>query len=129
MIKETIKYEDYNGNECIEEAYFGLSKVEITEMELSIDGGLSKYYQKIVDAKNVPELAKIFKELIMKSYGIKSEDGKRFIKKAPDGHSLAEDFIETAAFEEFYMSLVTDVDKATKFFNGIVPKFEKTGSK
>lgn len=124
MIKQIIKYEDYNGNQCTEEAYFALSKVELTEMELSREGGLSNYYQKIVDAQNVPELIRIFKELIMKSYGIKSEDGKRFIKRAPDGHLLADDFVQTAAFEAFYMDLVLNTDKATTFFNGITPKID-----
>lgn len=132
MIEHVIVYEDYNGNQCTEKANFHLNKQELTEMELSIDGGLSNYYQKIVDAENVPELAKVFKELILKSYGIKSDDGKKFIKIAQDGHRLADDFMQSAAFEALYMELITDEDKAVKFFNGIVPKFDnlpKTGSK
>lgn len=122
MIKREIKYEDYNGNQKTKIAYFNLNKVELIEMELSKEGGLSNYYQQIVDAKNNQELARIFKELIIKSYGIKSEDGESFVKVASDGHALADDFVNSAAFEAFYMELITDTDKATAFFNGIVPK-------
>lgn len=132
MIEHTIIYEDYNGVQCTEKANFHLNKQELTEMELSVDGGLSTYYQRIVDAQNVPELAKVFKELILKSYGVKSDDGKRFVKTAPDGHPLANDFMQSAAFEALYMELITDEEKATKFFNGIVPKFDnlpQTGNK
>lgn len=122
MIKREIKYEDYNGVQKTKTAYFNLNKVEIIEMELSKEGGLSNYYQEIVEAQNNQELARVFKELIIKSYGIKSEDGESFIKTAPDGHALADDFVNSAAFEAFYMELITDTDKATAFFNGIVPK-------
>lgn len=122
MIKREINYEDYNGNKKTKIAYFNLSQVELVEMELSKEGGLSNYYQSIVDAQNNQELARVFKELIVKSYGIKSEDGESFIKTAPDGHPLADEFVNSAAFEAFYMELITDTDKATAFFNGIVPK-------
>lgn len=126
MIKELIKYEDYNGDMREETAYFALSRAELTEMELSMEDGLAAYYTRIVEANNVPELSKVFKELIIKSYGIKSDDGKRFIKRAPDGHLLANDFVDSAAYEQFYIDLLTDTDKAIAFFNGIVPKVNKT---
>lgn len=126
MIKQTIKYEDYNGVEKVTEAYFALNKVELTEMEMTTEGGLSDYYQKIVATKDAKELARIFKELIVKSYGIKSADGERFIKRDPkDGHLLAEEFIDSAAFEAFYIELLTDEEKAATFFKGIVPKYDK----
>jgi len=129
MIKETVKYEDFNGNECTEDLYFNLSKAELTEMELSKEGGMSAYYEKIVHAQDVPALASVFKELLLKTYGIKSDDGKGFIKKDAFGNPLSIAFEQTAAFDALYMELITDTDKATAFFNGVIPKMNMDNKK
>lgn len=121
MIKKVIKYTDFNGVEREEEFYFSISKSELTEWELSIDGGLSAYINKIVNTKSSPELCKMFKELILRSYGEKTIDGKRFVKFASDGHRLADDFVQTPAYDELFMSLLQDADTAAAFVNGIVP--------
>ena len=117
MIKKTIKYSDYNGTERTEDFYFNLTKAEIMEMELSIKGGLAEMIKRVVDAQDAPEIIRIFKELIMKSYGVKSPDGKRFMK-SPE---LLAEFVETEAFSELFMELATDADSASKFVNGVVP--------
>ena len=82
MIKKTITYTDYNGVERKEDFYFNLSKAEIMEMEMSTQGGLAEMIQRIVAAQDQPAIIKIFKDLIVKAYGVKSPDGKRFIKNA-----------------------------------------------
>ena len=118
MLKETITYTDYNGVERTEDHYFNLSKAELTEMQLSAHGGYGEMLQKIVDSKDVPAIIKIFKELILKSYGKKSDDGRRFIK-SPE---LSLEFSQTEAFVELYMKLASDPDAAAKFANGVIPK-------
>ena len=118
MLKKTIKYTDYDGNEREEDFYFNLSKAEITEMELSKEGGMSEYIKKISATQNGPELIKLFKEIIMKSYGEKSLDGKRFIKN----QELTEAFIQTEAYSELFVELASNADEAVKFINGIMPK-------
>ena len=80
MLKKTIEYTDFNGEERKEDFYFNLTTAEIMEMEMGVAGGFSEMTQRIVDAKDVPSIIKIFKELILKAYGEKSPDGKRFIK-------------------------------------------------
>lgn len=80
MLKKTITYNDYNGNERTEDLYFNLSQAEVMEMEMSTTGGLAEMIQKIVAAQDAPAIIKIFKEIILKAYGEKSPDGKRFIK-------------------------------------------------
>ena len=80
MLKKTITYHDYNGVEYTQDFYFNLSKAEIMEMELGTTGGLAEMIQKIVAAQDAPSIIKVFKDLILKSYGEKSADGKRFIK-------------------------------------------------
>ena len=122
MLKKTIKYTDYDGNEREEDFYFNLSKAEVTEMELSKEGGMSEYIKKISAAQNAPELIKLFKEIITKSYGEKSLDGKRFIKNK----ELTEAFIQTEAYSELFVELASNADEAVKFVNGIMPKNMKT---
>ena len=118
MLKKTIKYTDYNGETREEDFYFNLSKAEITEMELSKEGGMSEYIKKISAAQNGPELIKLFKEIITKSYGEKSLDGKRFIKNK----DLTEAFTQTEAYSELFVELASNADEAVKFINGIMPK-------
>ena len=118
MIKETIKYENFDGVEITEDFYFNLSKAEITEMQLSTAGGFDEMVKKIIAAQDTPALINIFKELILKAYGEKSADGKRFMKKNGE---LAEAFAETNAYSELFMKLATDSDAAVRFINGVVP--------
>lgn len=117
MLKKTITYQDYNGNEITEDFYFNLSKAEVTEMELSRTGGLSNYIERIVAAKDVPAIINEFKYLILKSYGVKSEDGKRFIKS----EELSQAFAQTEAYTELFVELVSDAEAAANFVNGIIP--------
>ena len=118
MLKETIKYTDYDGNEREEDFYFNLSKAELTEMQLSAEGGLEKRIQKIVSSQNGKEIMDLFKTILLKAYGEKSDDGKRFIKN----QGLRDSFEQSEAYSELFMKLVTDAEFATKFMTGIIPK-------
>ncbi len=118
MLKKTITYKDYNGVERTENFYFNLTETEIMEMEVGTVGGLAEMITNIVNAKEAPAIIKIFKDLILKAYGEKSLDGKRFEKK---NGALAEAFAETEAYSILFMELATDAEKAAEFINGIVP--------
>lgn len=117
MIKETITYTDYNGISRTDDFYFNLTKAEVMELEMSTKGGLAEMIQRIVKAQDQPAIIKIFKDLIVKAYGVKSPDGKRFIKN----QEVIDEFVQTEAFSELFMKLATDADAAAKFVNGIVP--------
>nr|DAG07936.1 MAG TPA: hypothetical protein [Caudoviricetes sp.] len=117
MLKETIKYTDYNGVERTEDFWFHLSKAELMEWEMGTTGGLTEMIKRIVDAQDAPAIIKIFKELVLKAYGQKSPDGKRFIKS----EELATEFSQTEAYSQLFMELATDADKAAAFVNGIMP--------
>ena len=118
MLKKTITYKDYNGVERTEDFMFNLTKAEILEMQLTKDGGMdAAIKKKIVDAKDAPEIMKVFKDLILKSYGIVSDDGRRFIKSK----EISDSFAQTEAFSMLFMELATDTDAASAFVNGIVP--------
>lgn len=117
MIKKTITFTDYNGTERTEDFYFNLTKAEVMEMEMSVKGGLAEMIQRIIAAQDQPAIIKIFRDLITRAYGVKSPDGRKFMKSA----ELTDDFVQTEAFSELYMELATNADAAAAFVNGIVP--------
>lgn len=122
MLKKNIKYTDYNGVERNEEFLFNLTKAELMEMEMGTTGGLAEQIQKIVNTQDAPAIIKIFKDIILKAYGEKSDDGKRFVKVNDAGTPLSIGFSQTEAFSQLFMELATDADAAAKFINGIIPK-------
>lgn len=117
MLKKTITYTDYNGTERTEDHYFNLSKAELAEMEMGTAGGLAEMLNRIVAAQDAPAIMKVFKELILKAYGIKSADGKRFVKS----EEISTEFVQTEAYSVLFMELITDADAIAAFINGIVP--------
>ena len=117
MLKKIITYTDYNGVERTEPFYFNLSKAELMEMELGVTGGMTEMLNKIINAKDGPSLMKTFKEMIMKAYGVKSDDGKRLIKS----EELSIAFTQTEAYSVLFMDLITDDKAAADFVNGIIP--------
>lgn len=121
MLKKTIKYTDFNGVEREEEFFFNLTKAELMEMELGKIGGLAQRIRKIIATENTPEIQKIFKDIILKAYGEKSDDGRRFVKVDNEGHSLSLEFSQTEAYSVLYMELVTDANAASEFIKGIIP--------
>ena len=117
MIKKTVKYVDYNGVERVEDFYFNLSKAEVTEMELSVEGGFSKMLEELVNSKDNVRIVQIFKDMVLKAYGEKSQDGRRFVKSK----EISEAFAQTEAYSEIFMELALDEKAAAAFVNGIMP--------
>lgn len=118
MLKKLIKYTDYDGRERSENFYFYLNKAELMEMELGVDGGMQQMIQLIIDKQDIPKIMDAFKRIILKAYGEKSPDGRRFIKSK----ELSEAFSQTEAYSNLYMELVTDANAAAAFINSIVPE-------
>lgn len=116
MKKMTIKYTDFNGVEREEDFWFNLTEAEIMDMNLSKKGGLEAVIKQIINTQDVPALAELFKSIINKSYGIKSPDGRNFVKS----EKILADFVSTQAYSNMYMMLITNTDKATEFINGVV---------
>lgn len=118
MFKKTITYTDYNDVKRTETFFFNLTQAEVLEMELGTVGGLSAMIQGVIDAKDTPALIKIFKDLVLRAYGEKSADGKRFIK-SPE---LSEAFSQTEAYSDIFMELATNDKEAAEFVRGITPQ-------
>ena len=117
MLKKVITYTDYNGVERTETFYFNLSKSELMRKEMSTAGGLTEKIKRISETLDAPEIMSIFEDLVLSSYGVKSDDGKRFIKSK----QLSEEFMQTEAYDKLYMELITDSKAAAEFFKGVIP--------
>ena len=117
MIKKTISYVDYDGTKRTEDFYFNLSKAELMEMQTSMEGGMRGYIQRIMAANNQVELMKLFKNILLMSYGKKSDDGRLFVKN----DSIRAEFEAHPAYSEIYMELMSNEQKAADFINGLIP--------
>lgn len=118
MLKKTIKYTDYDGNEREEDFYFNLTQAECVKLQLGTDGGLEKALKKIVAEQDVPKIIPIFEKIILSAYGEKSPDGKRFMKSK----EISDAFSQTEAYSDLFMELLKDPDAAAAFINGIIPQ-------
>lgn len=117
MLIKKVKYTDYFGKEQEEELMFNLSKPEIIRMETSYEGGLEAHISRFVANKDSQAIMEMFEDLIRRSYGVRSEDGKRFIKD----EATVSGFVDSAAYEALYEELLMDADKASKFFLAVIP--------
>lgn len=118
MLKRDVTYETYDGETVTETFYFNITQPELLEMEVAIEGGFGEFLKRIVKAQNEKALIEEFKKIILFSYGVKSEDGKRFIKS----DELRRDFEQTAAYATLFMELATNDGLAVAFLQGIFPK-------
>ena len=130
MIKKTVTYEDYNGITRTETFYFHFNEAEILDMELGTEGGFAERIQRIIGAKDQTSLLKVIKKFVLDAYGVKSEDGRRFIKS----EEVKEAFVECPAYSEVYLNLLSDDAAAAEFVNGVIPsnlkdRFEKLAKK
>lgn len=118
MLKKTITYQDYDGNIRKEDFYFNLTKAECMELEMSQTGGLSQSIERIVAAQDGKSIIETIKGIILKAYGEKGPDGRKFIKN----DKVRDDFVQTEAYSQLFMELATDASAAAAFVDGIVPK-------
>ena len=118
MFKKTVTYEDYKGNTRTEDFYFNLNKAELVELELSTKGGLTVMMDRIIAAQDNATLFKIFKDLVSKSYGVLSDDGRKFVKN----QEVLDDFMQTEAYSIIFSELATNEEAAAEFFNNVIPQ-------
>ena len=118
MLKRSITYENFNKEIVTEDFYFNLSKPELLELEVEIDGGFGEMLQTIIKSENARDLLREFKRIVIMSYGIKSDDGRRFEKS----DAIRTEFEQTAAYQSLFMELAMDDKAAVIFLQGVLPK-------
>lgn len=117
MYKAILTYEDYNGEKVKEARYFNLEESDIMRLMVSKNGNFINYLQRLLVTNQQTEVYQIFEDLIAMSYGVKSDDGKLFIRN----QKVLEDFKSSRAYSTFIMSLITEDGVADAFINGIMP--------
>lgn len=117
MIKKTITYTDFDGNEQKEDFYFNVSKTELLDMETKYEGGFAHYLEEIQKAEDVKAIMNVMKDIVSMSVGKRSEDGKRFIKN----DEIRDDFLFSPAYDELFMDLFQNADTASDFIAGLLP--------
>lgn len=123
MLKKTITFENFDGDTVTETHYFNLSQTELIELELEYAGGIERAVTNMIEAKRNRELFAAVKQIVLSAYGIKSDDGKRFIKN----DQIREEFTQTPAFDALMVELGTNEDAAAKFIIGVMPKAAQEG--
>lgn len=118
MYKRNITYTDFSGTQRTEEYCFHLSKAELIKMELMTKGTFTDMLQRIINAKDTPDIIREINELLLSSYGIRSEDG-RFFRKSPE---IRADFENSEPYSEMLMLILSSDEEAAKFINGIMPE-------
>ena len=125
MIKKTMTYTDYEGNERTEDFWFNLTKAEAAELEFSESGGVAKMIERIVQDQNAKRILEVFKDLICRSYGMKSPDGKRFIKS----REQTEAFLQTEAYSDLFVEFMNNADEFSAFFAGVLNVHNEVAAK
>lgn len=116
MLKKTITYESYDGVTYTEDFYFNLSRAELIKMECGVKGGLTKKLEEIAKSSDPTQIMPVFEDIILKSYGKKSDDGKRFVKS----QQLTDEFSQSEAYSELMVELIQDEKAASDFVNGLI---------
>lgn len=118
MYKWTVTYTDFNDRTRTEDFYFHLSEAELTMLNMSYEGGMEQRLTRITQSEKGADIMAMFKDILKRSYGVKSDDGRRFIKN----DEVYNDFEQTEAYSQIFMTLCTDSKKASEFASGIMPK-------
>lgn len=121
MRKETITYTDYNNVTRTEDFFFNLNEAELTALQYGVDGGMKEMLERIVKSKDNKQIMACFRELIAKSYGEKSPDGRRFVKNK----ELSEAFMQTEAYNELMLRFMTDANYSAEFINDVLADVTK----
>lgn len=119
MIKETITFENLDGNTVTEDHYFHLSMKELTALELGPGVGLYDKLMAITSKGNNKETLEAFEEIIRLSYGQRIDGSASEFYKSPE---ISEKFMNSLAYDELFSSLLTSTTKTIAFINGIMPK-------
>ena len=117
MLKKTVTYKDYNGIERTEDHFFNMNEAEIAKMEMSVNGGLTTHLRRVLAAQDQVAIIDLVDDLLKRSYGVKSIDGRKFEKS----EAIWNEFKNTEAYSIIFMEVAFNAEKASEFVNGILP--------
>lgn len=124
MLRKEVTYTDFDGNEVKEVLYFNLTKSEIAALQVRMDGKFIDYLKDLVEGNHIEKLFQIFRDdILIGSYGKKSDDGRRFIKN----QQLREEFESSLAFDAIFTEMLMNPEAQSAFTRGILPPDMTTG--
>ena len=118
MLTKTVTYDDLNDNPVTETLYFNINKLEILELEIEHGGDLEAVLKRLIESKDNREIYALFKSILVSAYGIKSDDGRRFIK----GPEIKKDFESSPALPEIIFDFVKNPEEAAQFIEKCLPQ-------
>lgn len=130
MLKKTITYTDFDGNEAKVDAYFNLTKTECVDLNLEFEdeGGLIGRIKKLMTEREDGEMPRkpavdFVKLLINRSYGVRPKDNPSlFLKEDDDGHPLYKKFKQSAAYDAYVYALLSGDESLDEFATNVLPQ-------
>lgn len=117
MLRKSVNYTDFDGNNRTEVLYFNISKPELLDYLADKGDNFESYVRKLTETSNLKGIMDLFKEIVVISYGEKSEDGRRFIKS----EQMSKEFMQTEAYNTLFEELIADPKNAIAFIKGVIP--------
>ena len=120
MIRKTIKYHDFDGDEREDEFYFSLNETQFAKLNGLFPGGMEAYTAKITKDKNADEMYRLIDTIVTAAYG--ERIGNNFVKKAPNGQPLSDFFVNTEAYDNLMTELLSGENNLINFLMGCLNK-------
>lgn len=107
MLKQKVQYEDFDGATQVEDLYFNLNRMELIALQSRYGKeDMAAYIDKLVEDKDIEKVYEILNDIVLSAYGIRSEDGKRFLKS----ETIREEFKQSLAYD----ALIEDFHDETR---------------
>lgn len=116
MLRKTITYTNYFGNEVTNDYYFNLTTNDMIEYTSGPKKAVLDAVQK--GSASDTDLVEALRDFILAAYGKVSMDGDRFEKSEESKNNFA----QSAAFDALFMELAQNGDKLNEFMAGVLPK-------
>lgn len=123
MLAQEITYQDFNTppQTHTEKFFFNLTEREIALMETMPSGGLGALLQRIAEAQDINQMITQVEEIVLSAVGVRSDDGKSFLKEWPDGRKVRDWFRQHAAYDVLFMKMWTDDNFMVEWMAGTFP--------
>lgn len=121
MIRKTLTYLDYEGQEHTKDFYFSLNQTEFALMNNRLPGGFDAYLKRIQEDHNEEKLLELLIMFIEEGYGIRESDDD-FVKEDEQGRKLGKRFKCTEACDNLITELFEKENNIGAFLTGMLPQ-------
>lgn len=116
MVKKTIAYTDFNGVQRKDDFFFHMSLPEVTRLQASVSPEtFDEHILRIAKEGKEGAILQLLEKIILGAYGVKSPDGKSFIKTQEETRN----FEYSQAYAELFEQLLLQPEEMRVFAEGI----------